>query len=176
VIKKFSKVIRLEQPYCTEEYWFLADYYPKKEQISKPFHYLHKAYKTMPGEKELIPPMVYILLERGHTGYTLPFLYRYVEDSGWNDVMNEFAHHKRMKSKIGTGEHPAPPILRATYCGLSRIRLFSLLAQIYYRFFHSYSPAWFCPTVFSYRYQRHYYISSDSRWRFGQLYQHTLTD
>lgn len=97
--KCVNKVIRLEQPYCSEEYWFLADYYREKEQISKSFHYLHKAYKTMPGEKELIPPMVDILLERGHTGYTLPFLYRYVEDSGWNDVMNEFAHHKRLKSK-----------------------------------------------------------------------------
>lgn len=97
--KCVNNVIRLEQPYCTEDYWFLADYYREKEQISKSFHFLNKAYKSMPGEKELIPPMVDIMLERGHAGYSLPFLFNYVEDNGWNEVMNEFAHHKRMKSK-----------------------------------------------------------------------------
>jgi tetratricopeptide (TPR) repeat protein len=92
-------VIKLERPYCIEDYWFLADYYREKGENLKAFHFLHKAYESMPGEKELIPPMVDIMLDAGHVMHSLPFLMRYVEKSGWNEVMNQFARHKRLKGK-----------------------------------------------------------------------------
>jgi hypothetical protein len=53
----------------------------------------------MPGEKELIPPMVDIMLETGHVMYSIPFLMRYVEKNGWNEVMNQFARHQRLREK-----------------------------------------------------------------------------
>ncbi|MBN1576270.1 MAG: tetratricopeptide repeat protein [Chitinispirillaceae bacterium] len=93
------EVIRIEQPYCVEDYWFLADYYRENGRDLEAFHFLKKAYKSMPGEKELIPPMVDILLERGHTGYSLPFLLRYIGQGGWNDTMNDFARHSRFRGK-----------------------------------------------------------------------------
>ena len=63
--KWVQTAIKLEHPYCMEDYWFLADFFREKGQNLKVFHYLHKAYKSMPGEKELIPPMIDILLEQG---------------------------------------------------------------------------------------------------------------
>jgi tetratricopeptide (TPR) repeat protein len=105
-VENFSKmeklvfaVIKLERPYCIEDFWFLADYYREQGENLKAFHYLHKAYKSMPGEKELIPPMVDIMLDEGHVLYSIPFLMRYVEKNGWNDVMNQLARHKRLKEK-----------------------------------------------------------------------------
>jgi Tfp pilus assembly protein PilF len=105
-VEKYSKmeklvfaVIKLERPYCIEDYWFLADYYREQGENLKAFHFLHKAYKSMPGEKELIPPMVDIMLDAGHVMYSIPFLMRYVEKNGWNEVMNQFARHKRLKEK-----------------------------------------------------------------------------
>ncbi|NLD98269.1 MAG: tetratricopeptide repeat protein [Fibrobacter sp.] len=92
-------VIEIEYPHCMEDFWFLADFYREKGNNLKAFHYLKKAYKAIPAEKELIPPMVEILLEEGHTRYTLPFLIKYVEKNGWNEVMNEFAQHERLKGK-----------------------------------------------------------------------------
>jgi hypothetical protein len=53
----------------------------------------------MPGEKELIPPMVDILLEHRHIDYSIPFLASYVSKSGWNDIMTGFARHTRFKGK-----------------------------------------------------------------------------
>jgi len=109
-VKKFNAmekmvfaVIKLERPYCIEDYWFLADYYRENNQRLKAFHFLHKAYEGMPGEKELIPPMIEIMLDAGHVNYTLPFLLHYLEKSGWNEVMNQFARHKRLQNK-GTQE------------------------------------------------------------------------
>jgi tetratricopeptide (TPR) repeat protein len=93
------KVIKIEQPYCLEDYWFLADFYRENGQDLKSFHYLHKAYKNMPGEKELIPPLVDIMLERGHIASSIPFLMHYVQQSGWNETMNDFARHQRFKEK-----------------------------------------------------------------------------
>ncbi len=93
------RVIRIENPYCVEDYWFLADYYRETGRNLDAFHYLKKAYRNMPGEKELIPPMVDILLEQGHTKYSIPFLLHYVDQTGWNDTMNDFARHKRFKGK-----------------------------------------------------------------------------
>ncbi len=92
-------VINQEKPYCMEDYWFLADYYQEEGQPVKAFHYLHKAYKSMPGENELIPPMIDIMLERGHIRYSMPFFKRYVETKGWNDIMSEFSEHKRLRGK-----------------------------------------------------------------------------
>jgi tetratricopeptide (TPR) repeat protein len=97
--KMVHQVIKLEYPYCVEDYWFLTDYYRETGNDLKAFHYLHKAYKSMPSESELIPPMVDILLEQGHTAYAVPFLIRYVYSSGWNDTLNEFARNRRFRGK-----------------------------------------------------------------------------
>ncbi len=91
-------VIQIENPYCAEDYWFLADFYREKGLNTKAFNYLHKAYKTMPTEKDLIPPMVDILLERNHTTFALSFLRNYVEKKGWNQIMDEFARHSKFRS------------------------------------------------------------------------------
>jgi tetratricopeptide (TPR) repeat protein len=95
-----QKVIKLEKPYCMEDYWFLADYYQAEGQMLMAFHYLHRAYKSMPGEKELIPPMVDILLEKRHNLFALSYLKRYAESKGWNEVMDEFVRHKRLRGKL----------------------------------------------------------------------------
>jgi Tetratricopeptide repeat. len=97
--KLVNRVIRQEFPYCIEDYWFLADYHRDNGDNLKAFHFLHKAFTSMPGEKELIPPMVDILLDSGHVLYSVPFLMNYVERSGWNDTMNQFARHTRLKDK-----------------------------------------------------------------------------
>jgi tetratricopeptide (TPR) repeat protein len=101
--KLVTQVIKMERPYCIEDYWFLADYHREKGENLKAFHFLHKAYKSMPGEKELIPPMVDIMLDTGHVLYSLPFLLRYAEKNGWNDVMSQIVRHKRMRERC-TGE------------------------------------------------------------------------
>jgi tetratricopeptide (TPR) repeat protein len=97
--KCVQRVIKLERPYCVEDYWFLADHYREKGENLKAFGYLHRAYESMPGEKELIPPMVDIMLDMGHVSFTTPFLMRYVEKSGWNDMMARFARHRRLRHK-----------------------------------------------------------------------------
>jgi len=97
--KCVRKVIKLEHPYCIEDYWFLADYYRDNGENLKSFGFLHRAYESMPGEKELIPPMVDIMLDMGHVSFTTPFLMRYVQKSGWNDIMNRFSRHKRLRRK-----------------------------------------------------------------------------
>lgn len=94
-----QKAISIEHPHCMEDYWFLADYYKEKGNDLKSLHYLNMAYKSMPGEKELIPPIVDILLDKGHTGFSMPLLLHYVEKSGWNDVMTDFSQHNRLKGK-----------------------------------------------------------------------------
>lgn len=99
MIDMVQKVIKQERPYCMEDYWFLADYYQEIHQPVKAFGYLHLAYKSMPGENELIPPMIDIMLDKGHVSYTLPFLRHYVENKGWNDVMHSFTRHKRLQGK-----------------------------------------------------------------------------
>jgi Tfp pilus assembly protein PilF len=96
--KCVQRVIKLERPYCIEDYWFLADYYRENGENLKAFSYLHRAYESMPGEKELIPPMVDIMLDMGHVSFTTPFLMRYVERSGWNDMMARFARHRRLRN------------------------------------------------------------------------------
>lgn len=94
-----DKAISIEFPHCMEDFWFLADYHREKGNDLKSLHYLNRALKSMPSEKELIPPIVDILLDKGHTGFSVPFLLYYVEKSGWNEVMTEFSQHKQLKSK-----------------------------------------------------------------------------
>lgn len=93
------KVIELEHPYCTEDYWFLADYYKEKKQNVKAFHYLIKAYRSMPGEQELIPKMAEILFDSGHLYYATPILKYYIESKGWDETMKAFMKHKRLQGK-----------------------------------------------------------------------------
>ncbi|MBD3391947.1 MAG: tetratricopeptide repeat protein [Chitinivibrionales bacterium] len=92
-------VIAREKPYCVEDYWFLADHYRDAGKDLLAFHYLRKAYKSMPGERELIPPMVDILLDMGHISFAVPFLKRYVEAKGWNEVMDGYTRHRGLKGK-----------------------------------------------------------------------------
>jgi tetratricopeptide (TPR) repeat protein len=93
------KVIAQEYPYCIEDYWFFADYYRDKGQNLKAFHYLNKAYRSMPGEKEIIPPMIEILLDMGHVSSTVPILKRYIEAKGWDTIMHKLYKHKRLQGK-----------------------------------------------------------------------------
>ena len=92
-------IIKQEYPYCMEDYWFFADYYLEMGQKLKAFHYLNKAYRCMPGEKDVLPPMAEILLDMGHTSYAVPMLRRYIETKGWDDTMKELSKHKKMKGK-----------------------------------------------------------------------------
>jgi tetratricopeptide (TPR) repeat protein len=94
-----GKVIKQEYPYCIEDFWFLADYYRESGDNLKAFHFLHKAYASMPAEKELIPPMLNILLDSGHVLFSVPFMKHYIEKSGWNETMNQFARHRRFNGK-----------------------------------------------------------------------------
>lgn len=94
-----QKVIKQEFPYCIEDYWFFADYYREKGENLKAFHYLNRAYRSMPGEKEIIPPMVEILLDMGHTSFAIPILKRYIETKGWDEIMKGFTRHKKLQGK-----------------------------------------------------------------------------
>jgi len=96
-----NRVIKIEYPYCIEDFWFLADYYRETGDDLKSFHYLKQAFRTMPGEQELIPPMLDIMLEHGHAMRAIPFIMQYVSHSGWNDTMNEFSRHQRFRGKNG---------------------------------------------------------------------------
>ncbi|MCX7725714.1 MAG: tetratricopeptide repeat protein [Chitinispirillaceae bacterium] len=95
-----KRVIKLESPYCLEEYWFLADFYRERGDLKESFKFLHKAYKSMPGEKELLPPMIDLLIERGHIMLANPLLWEYVNKVGWNEIMEEFFRHKKFKGKF----------------------------------------------------------------------------
>jgi len=95
--KTVNSVIEDEYPYCTEDYWFLADYCRDTGDNHKAFEYLHRAHSLMPGEGDLLPPMVDVLLDEGHISYASRLLGRYVRENGWTDVMDEFARHRRMR-------------------------------------------------------------------------------
>jgi tetratricopeptide (TPR) repeat protein len=92
-------VIEKEKPSCMEEYWFLADYYREQQQNLKALHYINKAYKSRPAEYDLLPLIIDILIENGHTKFSLAFLRRYVKNTGWNDVMNEFESYPELGNK-----------------------------------------------------------------------------
>jgi tetratricopeptide (TPR) repeat protein len=116
MIDTINNVIKLEYPHCTEDYWFLADYYREKRQNANAFRCLRLAYDTMPTEKELLPPMIDILLEQGHTKYSLPIFANYVQRSGWTEAMSGFMRNKHFKDSFTqegirflrfTGQRPA---------------------------------------------------------------------
>ncbi|HEX2957082.1 MAG TPA: tetratricopeptide repeat protein, partial [Chitinispirillaceae bacterium] len=89
-----------QHPDCVEEYWFLADYYREQGENYKSFQHLHKAYKLMPSENDLMPLMAEILIDEGHIGFSYPILLKYVEKNGWNEIMKEFERHKKFRNKL----------------------------------------------------------------------------
>ena len=99
MVELIEKVIKLEYPYCTEDYWFMADYYRESKQDVKAFRYLRLAHDSMPAEKELLPPMIEILLERGHTKYSLPIFANYVQKGGWTNAINILTMDKQFRSR-----------------------------------------------------------------------------
>ena len=116
MIDTINNVIKLEYPHCTEDYWFLADFYRERKQNANAFRCLRLAYNTMPTEKELLPPMIEILLEQGHTKYSLPIFANYVQRSGWTEAMSNFVRNKHFKDRFTqegirflrfTGQRPA---------------------------------------------------------------------
>ncbi|MDR0306479.1 MAG: tetratricopeptide repeat protein [Chitinispirillales bacterium] len=101
MVEIVKKVIEFERPYCIEDYCFLADYYRGEMQNTKAFHYLHRAYKSMPAEKDLIPPMIGILFERGHVKYGMSMFASFIEKSGgWNETMNPFTYNKQLRDRF----------------------------------------------------------------------------
>jgi tetratricopeptide (TPR) repeat protein len=92
------RVIEMEEPACIEEYWFLADFYYEEKEYGKSLHYLGKAYKIRPGEHELLPLIIEILLEKNHRRIALRFLARYVEGAGWNEVAARLAGHPELRT------------------------------------------------------------------------------
>jgi tetratricopeptide (TPR) repeat protein len=99
MLELVNRVIEQEKPYCVEDYWFLADYYRETGKNTRAFHYLRKAYQSMPGETGLIPPMVDILIDMGHLSMAIPLLSRYSKDMGWNEVMDEFSRRRILRKK-----------------------------------------------------------------------------
>jgi tetratricopeptide (TPR) repeat protein len=99
MVETINRVIKLEYPYCTEDYWFLAAHYRGLNQNAKAFRCLRLAYDAMPAEKELLPPMIEILLERGHEKYTLPIFADYVQRGGWTEAMSAIARNRRMRGR-----------------------------------------------------------------------------
>ncbi len=95
--KLVQQVIRREYPSCMEDLWFLADFHRSEGRNLRAFHYLHRAYSLMPGEAELIPPMLEILLSHGHTWFSMLFLKRYLENKGWNEIVDRLSRHKRLR-------------------------------------------------------------------------------
>jgi len=116
MIDTVNKVISIEYPHCTEDYWFLADFYRERRQNANAFRCLRLAYTTMPTEKELLPPMIEILIEQGHTKYSLPIFADYVHRCGWTETMNRFTQNKHFRDSFTqegirflrfTGQRPA---------------------------------------------------------------------
>ncbi|MBD3421891.1 MAG: tetratricopeptide repeat protein [Chitinivibrionales bacterium] len=97
--KLVRQVIKQEYPYCNEDLWFLADYHREQGRNKRAFQFLRKAYQLMPSDIDLLPPMIDILLDEGHSAYIAPFFLRYIEKTGWNEVMQDFARHKRLRGK-----------------------------------------------------------------------------
>lgn len=97
--KEALNVIKQETPNCMEDYWFLAEHFREVGNQRKSFKYLLKAFRNMPGEKELIPPMVEILLEMQHFSFTVPIMKNYLESRGWDSIMSELSTHNTLKGK-----------------------------------------------------------------------------
>jgi tetratricopeptide (TPR) repeat protein len=97
MIDVINRVIKIDSPYCAEDYCFMADYYRDKKQNAKAFSYLRLAHDSVPSEKALLPPMIEILLEQGHTRYSLPIFATYVQKSGWTETINGFMARKQFR-------------------------------------------------------------------------------
>ncbi len=97
--KEVLKVIKQETPNCMEDYWFLAEHFREVGDHRKSFKYLLKAFRNMPGEKELIPPMVEILFEMQHFSFTVPIMKNYLESRGWDNIMSELSTHTKLRGK-----------------------------------------------------------------------------
>ncbi len=93
-------VIRAERPYCVEDYWFLADHYWEQGKALRAFQCLNRAHKSLPSENELLPPLITIMLDRGHTSYAMPYLLGYAQRAGWDDTMREFVRHRRLRGPM----------------------------------------------------------------------------
>lgn len=95
-----GSVIRRERPYCVEDYWFLADHYWEEGKSLKAFQCLNRAHKSMPGERELLPPLITIMLDRGHVSYAMPYLLSYVDKAGWDEAMKAFSRHRSLRGPL----------------------------------------------------------------------------
>jgi tetratricopeptide (TPR) repeat protein len=92
-----AQVIARNDPSCVEEYWFLADHYKEKGKFLRALENLHKAYRIRPGEHVLLSQAADIMIAAGHTGLSLRFLRRYVEITGWNEVMEYVAAYPELR-------------------------------------------------------------------------------
>jgi tetratricopeptide (TPR) repeat protein len=93
-------VIRQERPYCVEDWWFLADHYWEEGRPLKAFACLNQAHKSMPGERELLPPLISIMLDQGHASYAMPYLLGYVDRAGWDDSLKAFTRHRGLRDHM----------------------------------------------------------------------------
>ena len=120
-----NTVIKQETPYCVEDYWFLADYFREQGNNRASFSCLHKAYRTMPGEEELIPPLVDIMLDEGHVSFAIPHLLHYIQKKGWNETAHSYMAHRRLRNK-------------SSQEGLRLLRFFGTRPYEYRRFVFAY--------------------------------------
>jgi len=93
-------VIKAEQPNCVEDYWFLADHYWELGKPLRAFQCLNRAYKSLPTENDLLPPLITIMLDRGHTSYAMPCLLGYAQREGWDETMRSLARHRRLQGPM----------------------------------------------------------------------------
>ncbi|MBN2036867.1 MAG: tetratricopeptide repeat protein [Chitinispirillaceae bacterium] len=93
------KAIAKEDPSRVEDFWFLADYYRKKKKYLKAFSFLHKAFVFRPGEHDLIPMMVDILIAKKHVRLSLKFLKQYIDLAGWNEAMEQISSYPEFRKK-----------------------------------------------------------------------------
>ncbi|MBN1131310.1 MAG: tetratricopeptide repeat protein [Chitinispirillaceae bacterium] len=86
-------------PSCVEDFWFLADYFREKKAFGRAFHFLHRAYVLRPGENDLIPMMVDVLVAKKHVRLAQPLLQSYVERAGWTPAMDQLAEYPVFRKK-----------------------------------------------------------------------------
>lgn len=105
-------MIRKNDSSCMEEYWYLAEYYKEKNELSKALHCFHRAYAIRPGEHDLLALISEVLIERGHLLPAVRFMKRYIDYAGWNEVTEHlFANPHLRGRRFGEGVR----FLR--YCG-----------------------------------------------------------
>ncbi|MCU0608451.1 MAG: tetratricopeptide repeat protein [Chitinispirillaceae bacterium] len=99
-----SRVITLEGGASVEDYWFLADFHREQKDDLKAMHYLHLGFRMRPGEYDLLPPIIDILIEHGHKRFAMRFLRFYARQTGWNEMMDHFAHHPQLQNRTAQEE------------------------------------------------------------------------